>query len=123
MLCVKFRMKTTQQIFRAVLIFLLLPIVSPASGRTTEDLDANWLFSKGNFAQAMMLEFDESKWQSVTLPHDWSSDGPFSEDSGSGNGYAPGGIGWYRKHFSVPENFSNQCVAVEFDGIYDFSEV
>ena len=43
-----------------------------------------------------------AKWPRVDLPHDWSAEGPFSADFGSGNGYAPGGIAWYRKHFTVP---------------------
>jgi beta-galactosidase len=117
-------MQNARSLFRAVPIFLwLLAVVSPASGRTTQDFDAGWLFSKGDFASAMMPAFDDHGWQPVTMPHDWSSDGPFRADFASGNGYAPGGLGWYRKHFFVPENFSNQCVSVEFDGIYDFSEV
>ncbi len=124
MLRVNSRMKTTRQLFWAMPIFLwLVPNVSPASGRTTQDFDAGWLFSQGDFASAMMPVFDDGGWRPVTVPHDWSSDGPFRADFASGNGYAPGGIGWYRKHFSVSENFSNQCVAVKFDGIYDFSEI
>ena len=70
-----------------------------------------------------MPAFDETGWQPVTLPHDWSSDGPFSADFGSGNGYAPGGIGWYRKHFSPDTNQMGKAVTAEFDGVYDYSEV
>ncbi len=94
-----------------------------ANGRSVQDFDGDWRFSKGDFAAAMVPAFEDHGWQPVTLPHDWSSDGPFTADFGSGNGFAPGGIGWYRKHFSLPEAVSNQCVSVEFDGIYDFSEV
>ncbi len=91
--------------------------------RVTEDFDADWRFSRGDFATAMMPAFDDARWQPVEVPHDWSSDGPFSPDWASGTGYAPGGVGWYRKHFSLPEDFSNRVVWVEFDGVYDFSEV
>jgi beta-galactosidase len=136
MLRVKFRMKTVRAFFLATLFFLfaLPPVFSPAAdvsrqsesavdARVTEDFDANWLFSKGDFAAAMMPAFDDTGWRLVNVPHDWSSEGPFSADYASGNGYAPGGIGWYRKHFTLPENDSGKSVAVEFDGIYDFSEV
>jgi beta-galactosidase len=95
---------------------------SPAS-RTVLDLDAEWRFSKGDFANAMMPTFDEAAWQRVDLPHDWSSEGPFSAEYGSGNGYAPGGIGWYRKHFKVSESDTNKLIAIEFDGVYDHAEV
>ena len=85
------------------------------------DLDADWRFSKGDFANAMIPAFDDAAWQRVDLPHDWSSEGPFSAEYGSGNGYAPGGIGWYRKHFKVSESDTNKLIAVEFDGVYDHS--
>ena len=45
----------------------------------------------------------------VNLPHDWSSEGPFSAEYGSGNGYAPGGIGWYRKHFKLDRDRHQQA--------------
>ena len=56
------------------------------------------------------------------MPHDWSSAGPFRAEYGSGNGYAPGGIGWYRKYFRLDRNQS-RAVAIEFDGVYDWSEI
>ncbi len=74
---------------------------SAAPSRTLLDFDDGWLFSRGDFASAAMPAFRDSAWRPVTLPHDWSSEGPFSAESGSGNGYAPGGIGWYRKHFRL----------------------
>ena len=70
-----------------------------------------------------MPSFDDSNWRQVNLPHDWSIEGPLSPDYGSGNGYAPGGIGWYRKSFQVNANAKDETVAVEFDGIYDNSEI
>ena len=102
----------------------LLPVRLPAqNARVTEDFDANWLFNKGDFASAMMPAFDDSNWRTLNVPHDWSIEGPFSADYGSGNGYAPGGIGWYRKHFQLDANQKGSAVAIEFDGVYDYSEV
>ena len=102
----------------------LLPVRLPAqNARVTEDFDANWLFNKGDFVSAMMPAFDDSNWRTLNVPHDWSIEGPFSADYGSGNGYAPGGIGWYRKHFQLDANQKGSAVAIEFDGVYDYSEV
>src|ERR1035437_8730916 len=78
-----------------------LHAATPASGRAYVDLDADWRFSKGDSATAMTPAFDDSAWRRVNVPHDWSSEGPFSAEYGSGNGYAPGGIDWYRKHFKL----------------------
>ena len=117
-----------------MLLFALLPnhltaadlsrqSAAAADARVTQDFDANWLFSKGDFASAMMRSFDDSVWRQVNVPHDWSSDGPFSVEYGSGNGFAPGGIGWYRKYFKVDANQKGRAVAIEFDGVYDYSQV
>jgi beta-galactosidase len=72
---------------------------------------------------AMQPRFDDSTWRQVNVPHDWSIEGPFSPDYGSGNGYAPGGIGWYRKHFRMPAADQGKMVSLELDGVYDNSEV
>ncbi len=65
-------------------------------------------------------DFDDSRWQHVTLPHDWGVEQPMSPDKGSCQGYLPGGIGWYRKHFramDAPRQY------VYFEGAYNYSEV
>jgi beta-galactosidase len=94
-----------------------------ADARVTQDFDANWLFSKGDFASAMMQAFNDSGWRQLNVPHDWSIEGPFGAEFGSGNGFAPGGIGWYRKHFKLDADQKGRVVAIEFDGVYDYSEV
>jgi beta-galactosidase len=96
---------------------------APAVARTTRSFDAGWRFSLGDYAEAMSAPFDDSAWQTVNVPHDWSSDGPFGPEYGSGNGFAPGGIGWYRKHFTLGAAAQGKKVTIEFDGVYDNSEV
>ncbi|MGH7940051.1 MAG: glycoside hydrolase family 2 TIM barrel-domain containing protein [Limisphaerales bacterium] len=108
---------------KTISLFILYAFIVTANARGVIDFDEGWLFFKGQAATAMMPAFDDSSWRKVNLPHDWSIEGPLSPDYGSGNGYAPGGIGWYRKHFVVDSNATNKTVAVEFDGIYDNSEV
>ena len=67
--------------------------------------------------------FDDSGWDEVWLPHDWSVTMPFSKECSSGTGYLPGGIGWYRLHFSLPEEYRGKSIRVIFDGIYKNSQV
>ena len=95
----------------------------PAEARTVQNFDSDWRFSRGDFASAATPAFDDARWTRVDLPQDWSAAGPFGAELGSGNGYAPGGIAWYRKHFTVPAARGNKIGAIEFDGIYDNSEV
>jgi beta-galactosidase len=61
----------------------------------------------------------------LDLPHDWSIEGPFSEDApAAGNGaYLPTGVAWYRKHFTLPTATRGKRVVLQFDGVYQRSEV
>ncbi len=107
---------------RAVCVILLLTSL-PSYARNYVDFDFDWRFSKSDFATAMMPAFDDSAWKVVNLPHDWSIEGPFSDQYSSGNGYVPGGIGWYRKHFKLDKIHQSKLIAIEFDGVYNNSEV
>ena len=104
-------------------LLILLVRIPAAEARVTQDFDTDWRFSKGDFAAAMMPAFDDSHWRTLNVPHDWSIEGPFSPEYGSGNGFAPGGIGWYRKHFHLEAAPASQLVTIEFDGVYDHAEV
>jgi len=109
------------KIFSCGIFLLLAPAAAPA--RTIQDFDTDWRFSKGDFATAAMPAFDDSAWQRVNVPHDWSIAGPFSADFACGSGFAPGGLGWYRKHFTLGNDQKGRHVTIEFDGVYDYSEV
>ncbi len=97
--------------------------VLPPAARIVQSADSDWLFSRGDVGAAAMPTFNDAGWTRVDLPHDWSADGPFSAEFASGTGYAPGGIAWYRKHVTLPASLANKVGAIEFDGIYDDSEV
>jgi beta-galactosidase len=87
------------------------------------DFDFGWRFKLGDEPTAIHREFDDGKWQTVQLPHDWSIEGPFGPEFASGTGYAPGGVGWYRKRFTLGPESKGRQVAVEFDGVYQNSQV
>ncbi|MBD8677774.1 beta-galactosidase GalA [Sphingomonas sp. CFBP 13720] len=60
--------------------------------------EATYLNAKaGNARGAAAMEYDDSDWASVTLPHDWASAQPFVETANVSQGYRPRGIGWYRR--------------------------
>jgi beta-galactosidase len=99
------------------------PGVASSPARIVVDFDGGWLFSRGDFANAALPAFNDSGWRRLRLPHDWSIEGPFSADYGSGNGYAPGGFGWYRKHFRLDTDDRGKIVSIDFDGVYDYAEV
>lgn len=59
------------------------------------------------------------------MPHDWSIEGPFAQTNktGGAGGFLPSGVGWYRKHFTLPAGEPNRRVFVEFDGVMANSDV
>jgi len=85
--------------------------------------DFGWKFNIGDAYNAKERAFDDSEWRKLDLPHDWSIEQEFSQEYASCTGYLPGGIGWYRKTFAVPESYKGKMVSIQFDGIYNNSEV
>ena len=85
----------------------------------------NWRFNLGDVPNGQDAGLDDSQWRQLDLPHDWSIEGEFSENApaGTGGGALPGGIGWYRKTFTVPLASKGKSLFVEFDGVYRNSEV
>ena len=67
-------------------------------------------------------------WKEVSLPHDWCIERAFVNDNSIGSspavsGYLPGGIGFYRKEFEIPETDKGEKISIEFDGIFRNSTV
>ncbi len=66
---------------------------------------------------AEAVAFDDSKWRTLSVPHDWGIEGPFRDDLANDTGKLPWrGIGWYRKHFEVPAGDAGKQVFLDFDG-------
>ncbi|MBO6189087.1 MAG: DUF4982 domain-containing protein [Prevotella sp.] len=85
--------------------------------RERECFDADWRFILADSASMSSINYNDSHWRHLNLPHDWAIEGDFmaSNPSGAGGGALPGGVGWYRKHFRVGEP---RLYFIEFDGVY-----
>lgn len=84
----------------------------------SQDFNSNWKFFLGNAGNAQEVNFDDSKWRAVSLPHDYSIEQDYSPNMEAESGYLPGGTGWYRKNFTVPKEAATKQVRVDFDGVY-----
>lgn len=64
--------------------------------------------------------FDDSAWQSVTVPHDWSIYNNFNADSPATyeGGYLDGGDAWYRCKFTIADAMLSDQTLLYFDGVY-----
>ena len=111
-----------------VFIIFLLSVslsLSKSVGREKILFDYGWKFLQADTKGAEQTNFNDTRWRTLNLPHDWSIEGEFKEDAktkGAG-GYLPTGIGWYRKHFNLSADHTGQNIWIEFDGVYMNSDV
>src|SRR6266540_3044225 len=98
---------------------------SPARLRATTSFDSDWRFLKSDAPGAEKPDFDDADWRKLDVPHDWSIEGPFDKNNptGGAGGFLPAGVGWYRKHFILPSDYSRRHVFIDFDGIMANSDV
>ena len=92
-----------------------------AQVRTEQTFEKGWKFTREDNAEFANPGYNDSKWQNVTVPHDWAIYGPFSinndkqemaitqdgqteamEHAGRTGGLPFVGTGWYRLNFDAP---------------------
>lgn len=109
-----------------VSVSFLLPISALAvNQRSVENIDLEWHFHLGDVDGASQPGYDDSGWRRLDLPHDWAVEGDFSQANPSGvmGGALPGGVGWYRKTFTIDAADEGKRVSVLFEGSYMNTEV
>ena len=113
--------------------YYAMPDVEPVREMLIND---GWRFAPTELAGAEMMDYDDSTWKPVDLPHDFSliplpggdndeQIGPFSKLSPGRNatGHVMGGTGWYRKIIKTDKNFEGKLVKICFDGTYNETKV
>jgi beta-galactosidase len=96
-----------------------------AAGREVLSFDNDWRFHKGDVQGAQNAAFDDAAWRPLNVPHDWAIEGPFAAANptrGAG-GFAPAGVVWYRKSFTLPAGSTGKRVFIDFDGVMQNSDV
>lgn len=104
--------------------------------RNSHKLENNWKFQNSDVHNAHLTDFDDSKWETVTVPHDWAITGPFDRNNdlhktiitqnletvesyktGRTGGLPYMGVGWYRNQFDIDSFDPNtKKVTIMFDG-------
>lgn len=69
--------------------------------------------------------FDDSRWQSVSLPHDWAIAGPFLETGpyGGMGRLKTWGPAWYRRTLDIPATDKGRRVFLDIDGAMSYASV
>ena len=112
-------------VFALVCLFLTA-CATREKGRERISFNKEWRFAlTEKQANASAPDTDDSNWRVLNLPHDWSIEADFSLDNPAtpGGGALPGGMGWYRKHFKLPESDKGKVIYIDFDGVYRNSRV
>ncbi len=110
--------------------------------RSERTLEKGWKFTRDDNPSFSSPSFDDSKWQNVTVPHDWAINGPFSinndkqntaiaqdgqtqamEHAGRTGGLPFVGTGWYRLSFDAPELKEGTKCTLVFDGAMSHAQV
>lgn len=106
------------------LILLFWMMVQFLSARETINFNSGWKFFLGNPDNAEAVDFNDSGWTEVTLPHDWAISGPFDHDLPANTGKLPWkDVGWYRKYFEMKPAQNGQQIYLIFDGIMAFPKI
>lgn len=109
----------------ALVLAVLCPLRSQTRTCTSQvvPLDRDWEFY---LADSMSdTPAADAKWIAVELPHDWAIHGPraATNPSGGAGGFAPMGIGWYRRTIETPAAACARKAMVQFDGVMAHSDV
>ena len=62
------------------ILFFTVSILAQNNVREVLTLEKNWKFTKGAIKNAQDISFDDSKWETVVVPHDWAIKGPFDKE-------------------------------------------
>ncbi|MEI7725990.1 MAG: glycoside hydrolase family 2 TIM barrel-domain containing protein, partial [Bacteroidota bacterium] len=112
------------EVFKSLMILVLVLLSLFTHAREVITLQSNWKFAKGPQENAWKVNFDDSKWEQVSIPHDWAISGPFIPDGNGNTGKLPWkGEGWYRNALDIPAASKGKCIYLVFDGIMSSPEI
>jgi beta-galactosidase len=112
--------------YRVNCLLLLLLLCSRAFAQSSFApvlFNSDWKFHKGDVPNGEKADLNTGDWRDVSLPHDWSIEGPFSSEWASATGFLPSGIGWYQKTFTTQADWNKKNLYIYFDGVYKNSTV
>ena len=130
-------MKTLfQNITLSCFLLLAFTDISQAQDSRAISFDRSWRFRKDTLTGAEKPQYSDKYWRLLNLPHDWSIEdlpnqkdsevqGPFTKTSigKAATGFTEGGIGWYRKTFTLNKTYEGKKTYILFDGVYMNADV
>lgn len=91
--------------------------------KRSSNFNFNWKFNLGDESGAEKVNYNDSSWKNIDLPHDYSISQEYSKSAEGESAYLLGGTGWYRKTFFVDKELENKNISIDFDGVYMNSSI
>ena len=92
-------------------------------GRLSHLFNFGWKFHAGDLKDAYSVNYDDSSWRVLDLPHDFQIEQPWDKDAGGARGFKAMGTGWYRKTFKADPEWKGKRVLLDFEGIMLIGDV
>lgn len=86
-------------------------------GRLSRLFNFGWKFHAGDLKDAYSVNYDDSSWRVLDLPHDFQIEQPWDKGAGGARGFKAMGTGWYRKAFKAEPEWKGKRVLLDFEGI------
>jgi beta-galactosidase len=93
-------------------------VYTPPAARQRADLNPTWKFIRSDATGAQATTFNDAAWQTVNTPHTWNA-----TDASDGGGNYYRGVGWYRKHYTVPAAYAGKQLYLQFAGANQVADV
>ncbi|MFR9659036.1 MAG: glycoside hydrolase family 2 TIM barrel-domain containing protein [Rikenellaceae bacterium] len=109
-----------------LLCLALATLITTGSIAAERNINLGWRFTLNDEGGAKEVKYDDSKWRSLDLPHDWAFENGYSIDGAqtANGGYASGGIGWYRRELNFTKaELEGKNIFIDFGAVYMNSEV
>ena len=99
--------------------------VPPASPRQRLNFNIGWRFLRDDVSGAEAPAFNDSQWTEVSTPHTWNDVDSFRTiiSHGGGDRGTYKGVGWYRKHFKLPQDLTASKIFLEFEGMRQAGDI
>jgi beta-galactosidase len=112
------RTANTNLLFCFLMFFSTQIFSQSLSSRNDSLINNNWKFTQQPTSDPFRADYDDSKWETVTIPHCFNNTDPYDDD----NDYYRG-IVWYRKKMAFNESFKNKKLFLRFDGVNNITDV
>ncbi len=129
-------------LFLSIFIFFTVFVIAQNASRSIITLSDHWKFKKGDISGAEKVDFNDNKWETVSVPHDWAIYGPFdkevdkqtvrivqnqekkaTEKYGRTGSLPHIGVGWYRTTFNLQDLQEGKKALLVFDGAMSNAQV